>query len=64
MSVPYMTAVDSSLWQKHCPDLYVEFPVTRLAEAEVLWINERFFLERNVDVSDPAIAARSPATAA
>jgi len=54
MAAPNMSAVDSSLWQKHCPDLYVEFPVTRLADAEVLWINERFFLERNVDVTDPA----------
>jgi hypothetical protein len=44
---------DSRRWQKHCPELYVEFPVTRLENAEVLWINERFFLERKVDVADP-----------
>jgi len=49
-----LPAVDSSLWQKQCPELYVEFPVTRLENAEVLWINERFFVERKVDVTDPA----------
>ena len=43
------------------PAMLVPFRARRLARASVAWLNERWFLERGVDVADPATRARAGA---
>jgi uncharacterized protein YdiU (UPF0061 family) len=38
---------------EQCPDLYVDFAAERLAHAEIVWINERWFISQGLNAHLP-----------